>query len=178
MYVKTPRTTNLPSGMSLQGEGKRHVESGPSSAVSCQDSAEKKCIFWTCSTHSHLSMIYMRLFSEPTNQKNSPYLQRGGERYVESSSSSMVSRQDRAGNMRIPLLDLLKSQLPRDPEGLEMAVKNPARRCSSAECVFSRQVRPLACLRFIHLFITRFPIQRIRLRRSRLSMAVLHPALS
>ena len=59
---------------------------------------------------------------------------------MESSSSSMVSRQDRAGNMRITLLDLLKMQLPRDPEGLDMVGKDSARRRSSAECVFSRQV--------------------------------------
>ena len=90
----------------------------------------------------------------------------------------MMSRQDRAGNMRIPLLDLLKMQLPKDPEGLEMVGNNSARRRSSAECVFSRQVRNLACLGFIHLSITCFAIQRIRLHCSRFSMAVLHPALS
>ena len=66
-------------------------------------------------------------------------VQRGGERYVESSgtSASTVSVHDKAN---IPLLDLLKSQLPKDcPTALELAGRGS--RQTPAECTFSRQAR-------------------------------------
>ena len=66
-------------------------------------------------------------------------LQRGGERYVESSGTGAraASVHDKAN---IPLLDLLKSQLPNDcPTARELA--GLGSRQTPAECTFSRQVR-------------------------------------
>jgi len=53
------------------------------------------------------------------------YLQRGVERYVESSPCSTLSRQDRAGNMRIRLLDLPSTQLPKNHWGWRCQTSKP-----------------------------------------------------
>ena len=66
-------------------------------------------------------------------------VQRGGERYVESggTSASAASAHDKAN---IPLLDLLKCQLPKNsPAALELAGRNSWQ--TPAVCTFSRQVR-------------------------------------